>query len=61
MVVNGLPILGLALPTVADGAGMVECRNGLEEEGLEDDPTRRGTVLVIVTGRYLELGLGGLE
>lgn len=49
MVVKGLLLLGLTLPAVADGAGMVECRNGLEEEGLEDEPTRRGTMLV--TGR----------
>jgi hypothetical protein len=59
MVDNGLFLLGLTFPAVADGAEVVECRNGLEEEGVEEDAARRGGVLV--TGRYLEPRARGLE
>ena len=55
MVDNGfLFLLGLTLPAAADGAEMVECRNGLE-----DDAARRGGILE--TGRYLEPRARGLE
>jgi len=59
MVDNGLFLVGLTLPAVADGAEVVECRNGLEAEGVEDGPERRGGMLV--TGRYLEPRARGLE
>lgn len=59
MVDSGLFLLGLTLPVVADGAEVVECRNGLEEEGVEDEPARRGGMLA--TGRYLEPRARGLE